>query len=102
MCVVKISRNFTVDVDVYEKCREAGVNLSEAAEEGLRARLGGKGGASKDALKKLRGLPVHVVRYLKETRVKHPGQMGKALDGVNKFYGRQITVRDVDALLPVF
>jgi hypothetical protein len=38
--MTKIARHFTIDLDVYEAARRAGINLSEAAESGLYASLG--------------------------------------------------------------
>ena len=102
MCVVKISRNFTVDVDVYEKCREMGVNLSEAAEEGMRARLGGKG-EGKDPGAKFRGLPAHLVSKVKRLMsTGHNGLAWRELQRINEEYGKDLHLDDVERMMARF
>jgi len=96
-------RNFTVDVEVYEDAKRAGFNMSEAAEEGLRMRLGRNAEKGEDPGAKFRGLPVHLVSKVKRlVSAGHNGLAWKELQRINGEYGKDLHLDDVEKLLPRF
>jgi len=94
----------TLERELLEKAKAEGLNLSDELRMTLRKRLG-NGGQKKqeDKARKFRGLPEHVVNEVKQLRIKgRPGTLRRTLEYINSFYGRDLTVADVDELLPVF
>ena len=120
--MVKISRNVTVDVEIYTKARIANINLSAAAEEGMRSELARLGHGKKstdelfeekkrilldgdekkrtERLRKFMGLPLHVVNNLKKSYMKHPAKIHSFIDSVNNSYNKNISPEDVIELVP--
>lgn len=91
-----------IERSLLNEAKEAGINVSDVARNALRTRLK-RQERRVDPLKKFRDLPSHLVRDMR--RMKENGQSRRLVEEigwVNRAHGRDITMSDVEALVPRF